>query len=191
MTSTIEPRVWIGTWNDYNAGILHGEWIDCLGLDVETLQEKVNSILASSPTAMKDGIPAEEWSVFDREGFGPFDIGEYSSVSDIVSACEQLEKAEESGLDYEILDAFGQIFGFDYIDRENLVETIQDCYLGHYDKMEDWAAEEIEERGLLKDIPETISYYFDFEAYARDCEYNGDIKSHRANGGFYVFRQPY
>jgi antirestriction protein len=40
---------------------------------------------------------------------------------------------------------------------------------------EEWAEEYLEDTGAFTDVPETLRRYFDFEAYARDCELGGDV----------------
>jgi hypothetical protein len=55
--------------SDYNAGILHGVWIDAVE-DADELQEPIDRMLAASPTTRRYGDVAEEWAIHDFEGFG-------------------------------------------------------------------------------------------------------------------------
>ena len=41
--------------------------------------------------------------------------------------------------------------------------------------------------GLLDGIPQNLRYYFDYEAYARDCKLGGDIYTLDIPGGVAVF----
>ena len=60
-------QIYIASLSDYNAGILHGEWINLEGLSVDDIQDKINAILKASPIAKKYGEPAEEWAIHDFE----------------------------------------------------------------------------------------------------------------------------
>ena len=60
---TSAPRIWVGSLADYNAGRLHGWWIDA-NQSPEALEHAIRSMLASAPTP-----GAEEWGIFDHEGF--------------------------------------------------------------------------------------------------------------------------
>lgn len=42
-------------------------------------------------------------------------------------------------------------------------------------KMEDVAYNYIEETGALRDMPENLQFYFDYEALGRDMEINGSF----------------
>jgi len=42
-------RIYVACLSSYNAGKLHGEWIDCEGLDADDLTTEVEAMLASSP----------------------------------------------------------------------------------------------------------------------------------------------
>jgi antirestriction protein len=44
-----EPRIYVACLASYNAGKLHGEWIDCEGLDADDIYQEIDKILRSSP----------------------------------------------------------------------------------------------------------------------------------------------
>ena len=56
-------RIYVASLSDYNAGILHGTWIDFAQLtDLDDLRAAIAAMLATSPTAKAaPGQPAEEW----------------------------------------------------------------------------------------------------------------------------------
>lgn len=56
-------RIYVASLSDYNAGILHGTWIDFAQLtDLDDLRAAIAAMLATSPTAKTaPGQPAEEW----------------------------------------------------------------------------------------------------------------------------------
>jgi hypothetical protein len=47
--SGIKPEIWVGSLSDYNAGVLHGIWIDAWQ-EPEEIQEQVSWMLRTSPT---------------------------------------------------------------------------------------------------------------------------------------------
>jgi antirestriction protein len=71
-------RLYVASLSDYNAGILHGEWIDVT--DEGAMREGISAMLASSPTAKQEGLPAEEWAIHDYEGFGELRLSEYEGT---------------------------------------------------------------------------------------------------------------
>jgi len=91
---------------------------------------------------------------------------------------------------------------FEQLDHERAVKAI---YLAEYlgepmdaiiDKLDDvclyagtpeqFAENYLEETGMIELLPENLRYYFDYEAYARDMLYNGDITEVDIMGGRYV-----
>ncbi len=77
---TIEPsrpRIYAASLADYNAGRLHGVWINA-NQDAEQLSEEIAAMLRRSPTP-----GAEEWAIHDYESFGPAAVSEYDSLERI------------------------------------------------------------------------------------------------------------
>ena len=119
------PRIYVASLTDYNAGILHGEWIEASD-DAETMQDGIDSMLAASPTTRRYGDISEEWAIHDYEGFGQLRISEYEPLSKIAALASGITEhgmaftawAEYSGSDSE------QLEGFD------------DHYLGEWDSVE-------------------------------------------------------
>ena len=69
MVKTQFPRVYVACLASYNAGILHGRWVELdstdAGINCDTLTEGTGAMLGESP--IKD---AEEWAIHDFDGFG-------------------------------------------------------------------------------------------------------------------------
>jgi len=91
---------------------------------------------------------------------------------------------------------------FEQLEQEEAVKAI---YLAEYlgenmdviiDKLDDvclfqgtpveYAENFLEETGLIDLIPENLRYYFDYESYARDMVYSGDICEITVSGENYV-----
>lgn len=74
------PQIWVGSLSDYNAGRLHGEWINA-DQEPEDLHAAVQQMLERSPM-----VSAEEWAIMDYDGFYGLRLGEYASRG-IVNRC--------------------------------------------------------------------------------------------------------
>jgi len=162
-------RIWVGCLAAYNNGNLHGEWIDCEGLDVSELQNAVNNILETSPEAN-----AEEFMIFDTEGFGNF-VGEYTPLSDVIAITEALTSVDDPDALLEFMDCFS------FTSIVDAIDDFESAYRGHYDSEKEFAMEEVENLGEL-DSNSLLANYFDYDAYARDLFIDNYIFS---NG--YVF----
>ncbi len=57
------PRIYVACLASYNAGTLHGNWIDLDG--TEAIEDQISGILKASPEE-----DAEEWAVHDNEFCG-------------------------------------------------------------------------------------------------------------------------
>lgn len=81
-------RIYVACLASYNAGRLHGRWIDVTDLDADDIGAEIANMLQGSPARN-----AEEYAVHDYEGFPAAiarDLGEYPSPQDIVAVAEYL-----------------------------------------------------------------------------------------------------
>src|SRR4051794_17075456 len=69
------PTVWVGSLADYNAGRLYGAWLLAAQEPAE-LREEIGQLMRTAPTP-----GAEEWAIFDADGFHGLDIGEWEDLS--------------------------------------------------------------------------------------------------------------
>src|ERR1700674_2932324 len=76
------PRIYVASLSDYNNGILHGAWLDA-DSDPDDLDAAIHALLDQSPTG-----EAEEFAIFDFDGFEAWRPGEYESIA-MVSAVAQ------------------------------------------------------------------------------------------------------
>ena len=160
-TPTDTYQIYVASLSDYNAGILHGKWIELEGLNQDDLQEEINQILESSPYAKQYGEVAEEWAIHDFE-LGGIRISEYESLDTIVSIVEQLtEHGEAFGIYYNNVD-----------DLESAKTHFEDAYAGEYDSFLDYATETFDEL-YAHSIPEGLRIYIDYAAFARDLDAEG------------------
>ena len=73
-------------------------------------------------------------------------------------------------------------------DAADTIADFEESYAGEWDSEEDYAGEFVEDTGMLDGVPEHVTLYFDYAAYARDL-FMGDMWSTAAPvSGVYVFR---
>jgi len=156
-------RIYVASLSDYNAGRLHGAWLDCDGKTADELQDEVNAMLAKSPEPV-----AEEYAIHDHEGFGHGLIEEYTPLSDVAAIVDVLERAD----DPDALLEFCEYFAADLTEADTL-ERFEDAYCGQWDGETEFAENLADDLGFLADVPDTIRFYFDYNAFARDLFLDG------------------
>lgn len=171
------PRIWVGSWHDYNNGVLHGDWIAADREEAEVWSE-IHAMLGRSPTAAATGNVAEDWGIFDFENFGPLRLGEQESVGWVTRVARGIS---EHGLAFAAWA--------DVIQEEAALDGFADVYVGHYAGIEDYAEQLVNDAGydqqLGRVVPESMRAYvrFDCAALARDMQLGGDIQVVPASGG--------
>ncbi|AZC49522.1 Antirestriction protein [Pseudomonas chlororaphis subsp. piscium] len=192
----------------YNNGVHHGAWFDLEDFvdDVEGLQQAIaTKVLMTSrfpnvrvacphcdgtgmldpfgecPHCAADGsgtVPsAEEWAAHDYDGEALSGFGEYPNLKDLL---EHVRLVSEHG------DAW-----LAYIEWQGATnateEDFEESQLGTCESPRDYFEENLEESGLLNEVPKELRGYIDFEAYARDQEMNGGYHFEEFGGVTYVF----
>ena len=157
-------RIYVACLASYNAGILHGDWIDATD-DPEDMQASIDAMLSRSRQP-----DAEEWAIHDYEA--PFHIGEYSSLDEIAKTVAFIEEHDEPGIAALELSSNG-------VDD---AQTLMDGFHGVYNSMRDYAEEYAES---CMEVPDHIWPYFDVDALARDLEI--ELSVHRRSDCVYVF----
>jgi antirestriction protein len=137
-----------------------GVWVDLL--PVRSWDDVREALEVAYPNAVVDEI-----LMADYEGsiLKPF----YSSSCDAFSMTEWAEFAEDLGrtnLDMDVIEAYCSNFSY-ASDCE--ISKIEEAYWGEHDSPKDFAENYAEESGMFFDVPQTVRYYFDFQAFC-DCE---------------------
>jgi antirestriction protein len=152
-------RIYVACLASYNAGRLFGEWIDCEDKSGDDIREAITAMIERSPAP-----DAEEWAIHDYDGI-PSGYGENPDLDDIATYCEMYGKHGAAW------DAY-----VEWIGATNATEShFENAYLGEADTATEYAERYADDTGMLDGIPENLRYYFDYEAFGRDMEMNGDI----------------
>lgn len=171
-TQTATPRIYVASLSDYVAGRLVGQWID---LDETTtaddIQEAITAMLATSPEPL-----AEEWAIHDYDEMP--NLGEYPDLETVATAARGIAEHGEPFRAWVELHAIG------WIDADP--DGFQEQYLGEYEDEKDYAYEYVESTGMFDGVNESISNYFDYDAFARDLFMDLD-SAPAPGGGIYVF----
>ena len=158
-------KVFLTNLGKYNEGYLIGEW-----LELPASQQEIDETMA------KIGINEEyeEWFITDYEASFNIEIGEYSNLNELNEIAEQLDELEE-----DAQEAIQAMLLDGYTFNEALEKASNGDYIIYYDcdDMIDVAMEIVEECGYLNDVPEKIAIYFDYEAFSRDLEIEGNFKA--------------
>jgi antirestriction protein len=152
-----EFRVYFADLAEYNGGRIVGGWLTPSDYtDASELQDAITALLSS---------PEHEHAAHDSEGIK---IREHESLEAIIAiahACEQwgCEKVQ-AAIDHGIAS-----------DLESIAEAIADHDGGEWQSATHWAEEYISGCYDLDKMLGSLSNYFDYEAFARDAQLNGDI----------------
>lgn len=169
-TLTDQPRIYVACLAAYNNGILHGAWI-AAGTDAWVIWDGINRMLATSPVA-----GAEEWAIHDYEGFQGIRLHEYTAIERVTEIAAFLEEHGELGA--ELYNHFGG-------DIDEAREALTERYHGCHASLADYVQELTEETAA---IPESLRYYIDWKAMARDAELSGDLFAiETAHGEVHIF----
>ncbi|WP_115706014.1 antirestriction protein ArdA [Legionella sainthelensi] len=150
------PSIYVACLASYNNAILHGVWIDATQNEYKIMEE-IWMMLDNSREP-----DATEYAIHDYERFGNLQIDEYESISSIVEYALFIQEHEELGLallcDYSI---------------DGAKAMLENNYQGRYDSDVEFARQLFEEC-YANQFPDSLSCYFDYEAFSRDlfiCDY--------------------
>ena len=172
----LEPRIYVASLSDYNAGRLHGVWLDATQ-GPEELHDQITGMLAQSKEP-----GAEEWAVHDFEGFNGLHLGEWEDL-DYVSRIANGIK--EHGV------AFAHWATM--VSENEELDKFEDNYLGHWDSLTDYAEDIFEDLGLYEEVERCVSdnlrpyVTLDAAGFGRDLELSGDITVVEGQGGVHIF----
>jgi antirestriction protein len=173
----VQPRIWVACLASYNNGILYGRWVEA-DQEVEALAAEVQAMLAESP------VPgAEEFAIYDDEGFFDLGLGEYQDLPTISRVARGIV---EHGEAYALLAKFASLE-----DLEFLEAAMRDNYLGAWESMEAFAEHVVDDLGVeayIEHAPVSYRKYLkvDLERLAEDLELELTVLD-GGDGRVYVF----
>ena len=127
------------------------------------------------------GQPVEEFEIqfIDGDVFELFDALKVNQAT-LSTWFEQFE-----GLDDDEAHKAIYLASYEGCGMDQILEQLDDVHLFEGTAIE-YAESYIEDTGLLDQIPESLRYYFDTEAFARDLQLGGDITVIEIDGQSYV-----
>ena len=147
------PALYCGTYGKYNSGNFSGIWVDVSTFD--SYEDFVNFCLAihadeRDPELMYQDFENMPGSLY-HESMGE---KEFNKIAEYCELCD----------DYGVsaVDDF-----LEWYSPEDL-DMMHDSYAGVYDSEEDFAREIVNDRCDLEKMMGDLSYYFNYEALARD-----------------------
>lgn len=177
------PAVYVACLAAYNAGTLHGQWVDLsavseLSFDEDgmaaVLQQCIDLILSESPEP-----GAEEWAIHDSQGLPKVLMGEWPELSELAAFTRQWELASEDSDD----DAFKS--WCDAIGEVRTYEDFQDAYMGSWDSEADFAEQFYADQGLELG---PLASYIDWEqVWYGEFSCDGWWSEYAGNGVYWVF----
>jgi antirestriction protein len=169
-----EARIYVASLSDYNAGRLHGAWINA-NHDTEEIEEAITAMLAKS----KEPI-AEEWAIHDYEGFGPIGLGEFESIEHVATLGRGI--AEHGPAFAHWADYLGS-------SQWQYLTNFEDNFVCECSSKTEFAESMLENMGIDIDslVDEQLQPYvsFDIDAFARDLSFDFHIAED--DNGVYVF----
>ena len=176
-TNDTERRIYVADLAAYNAGTLHGVWIDA-DQDADAIEAEVKAMLRASPEPNVevdcpncDGgkepcevrrchngkVPsAEEWAIYGSEGFGQL-VGEFTSFADVAALAAALRE-------------HGEVFRLFLENGEEMpeaVERFEEAYCGEWKDEKEFAWNLLDDMGEIKG-DSLAERYFDIDAFTRD-----------------------
>ena len=171
--TTDTVRAWVGCLGCYNNGNLVGEWIDgteCADLVEAGLTYRPD--VAGLPSEICKRCGAEEFWVMDHEGLPAAVLSGECSPIHFAELTEAWEAVESPEMVAAYLGNMGETVTAENLAK--LIEQAQDAYTG-YETVLEYAESYLEDSGLLAEVPETLRYYIDTQAFARDLVLGGNV----------------
>tara|TARA_R100001509_G_scaffold151849_1_gene111582 strand:- start:781 stop:1320 length:540 start_codon:yes stop_codon:yes gene_type:complete len=169
----IVNRIYVACLSSYNAGKLHGTWIDLDYKSVDEVEKEIELMLKASSEPY-----AEEYAIHDFEGIRCEENTDIATIVEKVETLNELDDSEKTAflafLDYE---------------NNGTLENFRDSYQGHWDNEKEYAIHLFDEC-YLDEMPEHLTHYIDYEAFRYDLfldHFSIDAKPY----GVFVFSNNY
>lgn len=175
-SAEVSLRIYVASLSDYNNGRLHGVWIDAYAEPDEIFTD-INKMLEQSVSD-----EAEEFAIFDHDGFFPWRPGEYESIETVSKVAQGIAAHGR---------AYAHWVGSVGTSESAVLDRFEDSYFGFWESIEEYARCLVDDVGMWSGelVPDSLSAYvhFDYEGFADDLVDSGDITISEGDGGVYVF----
>lgn len=170
------PRIYVASLADYNAGNLHGRWIDA-SQPVDEIRNEIAGLLAESKQPI-----AEDWAIHDYDNFGSLRLSEFEDLEHVATVARLI--VEHGPLFAELVNHLGDVSNVDEARR-----YMEEAYRGAFDDLAHYAADLVEDcyADVLKSLPDFIRYHIDYDGIGRDLELGGDVFTVNCDGKVHVF----
>jgi antirestriction protein len=156
----MEAKLYVGTYGKYNAGRLHGKW-----LDLTKYSDKEEFMEGCKKLHNTERDP--EYMFQDKAGvlykMPKYWLNESHISDEVFEFMEAFAEDEEKG---EAFLSWVKNAGYKG-DFSYLITKFEEAYEGKYDSEKTYTEHLVDETGILEKMGE-LSYYFDYEAYVRD-----------------------
>ena len=150
-------KIYVTNLEAYNSGHLVGGWLDLTEFDDGAeIGEAIKKITKG----------ADEYAIHDHEGLGPF-YSEHLNGDDLYNIVESFHECARLGIEWDLFCEWCDDCGYDMDDHS----SFKDAFVGEYDTFRDYAEQFLDEL-YLHDVPESIRYYIDYDAFARDLAFD-------------------
>jgi len=163
-------KIYVASLADYNAGRLHGCWIDLEGSDAETIQEQIDAMLKQSREPI-----AEEWRIDDHEDVPKCVVASWSvaTIGEFAEVASDMDERER--------EAFGLFLDNEVARLRNVsddAEDFRESYKGHHENLRDYLIDDFYE---CNTVPDHLTNYICTDSIV--LEWGSDHRSEPANGG--------
>lgn len=171
------PQIYVACLAAYNAGLLHGMWIDCTQ-DADDIREDIEWMLSWSPC--RDRESCEEYAIHDYQNWYDIHIDEYDDIEKLAELAQLLSEHGEAYAAY-----------YSYDSTSASLEDFQERYYGEYENEEDFVYAQLEEQGVFTKLEEMgiPSFYMDLKAIARDWFIDSFYSVQESFNKIYVFHR--
>lgn len=171
------PKIYVASLSDYNAGRLHGAFINA-DQPADDIHQQIQEMLAKSHETT-----AEEWAIHDYDGFFGLHLSEYESIEHVSKIGRGIA---EHGPAFA---AWAGLLGTAEWDED--LDKFEECYRGEWPSLEAYAEDLLDDLGIeeaLDSLGDWLRPYvkIDVEGFGRDISTDLNIAS-SPSGGVYLF----
>lgn len=170
------PRIYVASLSDYNAGRLHGVWIDAAE-ELDEIWSQINAMLAASPEP-----GAEEFAIHDHDGFYLVNVHEYESIENVHLLAEGIAR---HGKPFAVWAAL-----LDTAEWNTELNAFEDRFEGAYDSYADFGEQLLDNFDIdvdELDLPEWVRDYIHIDTDALGRTWDGPVRCLWYDGRLYVF----